>query len=217
MRYQRLPGWGLLQRARASRLLLDLDDFVQGVLATLRWDLVVLRDGLPLPTLDDSLCFPRFVGSPFLLSFARGVSTGVPILPKGHTSSCLHGRTTARRTGLRDSSNVGGAFACGRTRSKRAYYRRAGRHDIRSAMRVALQGVRLGDVTHVLGRYESWGGGASLVWHGRSARSVRGVRRTGRTIGSVLGSRAGQLAASRTSAVSTNCSNRTMSPPRTMK
>ena len=66
-----MTGWLLLQRARASRPVFDL--FVHRLLRAafpfFRWELVVLRDGLPHSTLDDSFCFPAASQSSlFLLS-----------------------------------------------------------------------------------------------------------------------------------------------------
>jgi len=53
----------LLQRARASRPVFDL--FLHRLLRTtfhiFRWEVVILRDGLPLSTLDDSFCFLRLL------------------------------------------------------------------------------------------------------------------------------------------------------------
>ena len=62
-----MTGWFLLQRADARRRLLDL--FVHGVLGPFRWwPRVVPGDGLPLSTLDDSLCFLWFLWFLWFLS-----------------------------------------------------------------------------------------------------------------------------------------------------
>ena len=79
-----MAGWWVLQRARASRLLLDLGDLVQGVLAIFRWELVVPGDWLPLPTLDDSFCLLWLLSH---RSFPSRCRDAVPTSPQSMTAT----------------------------------------------------------------------------------------------------------------------------------